>query len=850
MSYSQQKHIINKLQVDVETQNPRTAFDLKDHLDTFLKQEIFPYLESYFATLEDDLQDQIIQIPYLEVNVETSAVLNYKELKEDVKRALVTNIQKVTKQAHPQNEEVKLLTTTQSTEHEFIHFLEKGNLPWWSRSEHAFDLSAAEFETMITAPSFALRIRKKLMKAVVKKRIIQQLSDAQLKRVWEILAPENHGISLSSNTVHLFASVATEMRQILWNCLIDFALQNDVEILISRLLFSLTEEIEIDEVQKTEQLENKVNNKVNESTSKLVLALLQAIPKSPRSTKAIRILERSEQIQKESAIQKNKAKSGENTSDTTQSQLDLLQEKAADELKSTDSISTEELTATGNKNPLQDDSITTAENQNSERESLARKEEVSETIDATSDSIKNLKEVSSSQNISEKNPLDKVSSSDGKDQEVLNPSTKKTVNPSETVSGVENVNEVIQFSSEEIKTEQKTTAESKEDEQTSSELETFSSNQNKSSDALQNSENTSKAKENKATESKPASEVSQDKPIHERTSEATSFDADNTQRINGEHESHEILENRKERINPTNKGVDSEAQETLKTASNLKEPKETKSDSPSIQEESKQHQNSSENEQDIFKENSSELPQKTFDILAKKPLEKAEGNTQHSEHQEALQSQSNTRSEEANVTQEQVKDALSELVDDQDQKLFKELHRRQLKPTVKMKETGDFQISNAGLIMLHPYFTPFFENCGLLNEDKTLNNPDMAVHLLHYLATKQEQQFESNMLFEKILCGVHSETAIQRNIVLTEEMKSNAEDLLTSVLENWGVLKNASPDLLRGEFLMRFGRINFKETNPKLTVERKVHDVLLDKLPWGIGICRLPWLDYLLFTDW
>ena len=205
---------------------------------------------------------------------------------------------------------------------------------------------------------------------------------------------------------------------------------------------------------------------------------------------------------------------------------------------------------------------------------------------------------------------------------------------------------------------------------------------------------------------------------------------------------------------------------------------------------------------------------------------------------------------ESDATLKQLQAQLQACLEEQDQKLWKELYENQTKNPEPMEEKGELQVHNVGLIMLHPYLKDFFKNCGLLNDENHIINPSLAVHLLHYIATKQEQQYESSMVFEKIVCGLHSKDIIQRNVVLSDTLKSNAEELLEAVLQNWGVLKNASPDLLRSEFLQRYGKISFKETNPKITVEKKVHDILLDKLPWNIGLCRLPWLNYLLFTDW
>lgn len=106
------------------------------------------------------------------------------------------------------------------------------------------------------------------------------------------------------------------------------------------------------------------------------------------------------------------------------------------------------------------------------------------------------------------------------------------------------------------------------------------------------------------------------------------------------------------------------------------------------------------------------------------------------------------------------------------------------------------------------------------------------------------------MVFEKFLCGVPIQKTIQRQIVLSDHIKEQAEELLQSVVENWGVLNNASSDLVRHEFLQRQGKLSFTEDNPKVVIERKTQDILVDKLPWGIGICKLPWLDQLVFTNW
>ncbi len=159
-------------------------------------------------------------------------------------------------------------------------------------------------------------------------------------------------------------------------------------------------------------------------------------------------------------------------------------------------------------------------------------------------------------------------------------------------------------------------------------------------------------------------------------------------------------------------------------------------------------------------------------------------------------------------------------------------------------------VTNAGLILLHPFLKQFFKSCGFLNDKNQLLKQEEAVHTLHYLATKKEQQLESNLVFEKFLCNVSIHQSIARDVVLSAAVKQKAEELLQSVVENWGILKNASTDLIRYEFLQRSGRLDLTKDNPQITVERKTQDILLDKLPWNYSLCKLPWMNNLIFTDW
>lgn len=159
-------------------------------------------------------------------------------------------------------------------------------------------------------------------------------------------------------------------------------------------------------------------------------------------------------------------------------------------------------------------------------------------------------------------------------------------------------------------------------------------------------------------------------------------------------------------------------------------------------------------------------------------------------------------------------------------------------------------VQNAGLILLHPFLKQVLKSCDLLDENNIILNKELAAHLLHYAATKRENDYEHTMLFEKFLCGIPLQQSIQREIKIEEKHKQNVEEMLQAVVQHWSALRNTSIDILRSEFLQREGKLDCTESNPKLTIERKTQDLLLEKIPWNINIVKIPWIEKLIYTQW
>ena len=74
--------------------------------------------------------------------------------------------------------------------------------------------------------------------------------------------------------------------------------------------------------------------------------------------------------------------------------------------------------------------------------------------------------------------------------------------------------------------------------------------------------------------------------------------------------------------------------------------------------------------------------------------------------------------------------------------------------------------------------------------------------------------------------------------------------LLEAIVEHWRALGRTSVAGLRSSFLAREGRLIEVDNGWKLELARRGIDVLLEQLPWGVGLVLLPWMERPLFVEW
>ena len=168
------------------------------------------------------------------------------------------------------------------------------------------------------------------------------------------------------------------------------------------------------------------------------------------------------------------------------------------------------------------------------------------------------------------------------------------------------------------------------------------------------------------------------------------------------------------------------------------------------------------------------------------------------------------------------------------------------------EEAFPLAVRSAGLVLLHPLLPRLFETVGLFcaGELPWAEMPRAAA-LLHWLATGRDEVHELELGFIKVLLGLRPEEPLLVDSGrLTAADREEGEALLQAAIQHWRALKGTTSAGLRASFLQRGGLLREDDAGWRLQVEPAAFDLLLDHLPWGIGVVKLPWMTRPIFTEW
>lgn len=158
-------------------------------------------------------------------------------------------------------------------------------------------------------------------------------------------------------------------------------------------------------------------------------------------------------------------------------------------------------------------------------------------------------------------------------------------------------------------------------------------------------------------------------------------------------------------------------------------------------------------------------------------------------------------------------------------------------------------IENAGAVIFAAFLPGLFQKLKLVQKGEMLN-PPLAALIIQFAVSGNLEMEEYELVLPKILCGLDIESVINPGLKISREQSTEVNEMLTSLIEHWSVLKKTSIPGLQENFLKRSGKLTGNENSWLLQVEQKSYDVLLNQLPWNISMIKLPWMEGVLRTEW
>ena len=167
-----------------------------------------------------------------------------------------------------------------------------------------------------------------------------------------------------------------------------------------------------------------------------------------------------------------------------------------------------------------------------------------------------------------------------------------------------------------------------------------------------------------------------------------------------------------------------------------------------------------------------------------------------------------------------------------------------------VRDGESIYLPGAGAILLHPFLETLFQERGLMlgRDFQDESARERGVHLIGQLSFGRGAA-EYDLVTAKLLCGFALEQVIAPSDIDDGDARA-CDELLGAVLRHWTALRSSSRDWLRAQFFLRDGKLETVDEGFRLTVERRAQDVLLSKLPWGLGVIGFPWMREKVFVRW
>ena len=153
----------------------------------------------------------------------------------------------------------------------------------------------------------------------------------------------------------------------------------------------------------------------------------------------------------------------------------------------------------------------------------------------------------------------------------------------------------------------------------------------------------------------------------------------------------------------------------------------------------------------------------------------------------------------------------------------------------------------AGIVLLHPFLPRFFEGSGSPGDRSC--SPSARSRLLHFLATGQARS-PNTISAPKLLCNVPPETPVESRDRAERGRGRRSGGAAGGGGPALGCLRRYVGLTACGHISGAAGQAFAAGRRRRAAGGARSYDILLDRLPWGIGLIQLPWMEKTLWVEW
>ncbi|MBW8686817.1 contractile injection system tape measure protein [Chitinophaga rhizophila] len=186
----------------------------------------------------------------------------------------------------------------------------------------------------------------------------------------------------------------------------------------------------------------------------------------------------------------------------------------------------------------------------------------------------------------------------------------------------------------------------------------------------------------------------------------------------------------------------------------------------------------------------------------------------------------------------------------QEQRPYERLFARPVQTPGSEQEA--ITIRNAGLVLLHPFFSTYFSKLDLLTKGKFNDEKarQKAIRLLQLLVDGQTGHAEHELLLNRVMCNAPWEEPLDPDVDITAADRELSSQLIGVAIQQWPKMRNSSQESFRASFLQREGLLWQTEEAWIIRIHQRSYDIILQTLPWSYGMMRFSWLPKPIYTEW